>query len=253
MDDPQAVIQVRGLVNQFDNHRVHDGLDLDLWRGETLGLVGGSGAGKTVFLRTLLALRQPTAGSVRLMGEEMLGVDESLLRTRRQQLGMLFQNGALFGGLTILENVALPLREHTRLSDPLIEELALIKLGMAGLGPEVADLYSNELSGGMIRRASLARALIMDPAVLILDEPTAGLDPVNAAAFDALILELSELLDLTVLMVTHDLDALWQVTDRVVYLGRGRVLASGPMSELSQSSVPEVARYFSDRRRPKEA
>ncbi|MCP1727804.1 phospholipid/cholesterol/gamma-HCH transport system ATP-binding protein [Natronospira proteinivora] len=253
MDENTAVIQVRGLVNQFGNHRVHDGLDLDVWQGETLGLVGGSGTGKTVLLRTLLALHQPTAGSVKLMGQGMIGVDEARLRARRQQIGMLFQNGALFGGLTILENVALPLREHTRLSSAVIEELALIKLRMAGLGPEVAGRYSNELSGGMIRRASLARALIMDPALLILDEPTAGLDPINAAAFDDLILELSDLLGLTVLMVTHDLDALWQVTDRVVYLGQGRVLETGPIARLSQSEQPEVARYFSDRRRPKEA
>ena len=253
MSDRTAAITVRGLVNQFDGHRVHDGLDLDVWQGEKLGLVGGSGAGKTVLLRTLLALRAPTAGSVRLFGEEMIGVDETILRRRRQGIGMLFQNGALFGGLTVLENVALPLREHTQLSGPVIEQLALIKLRMAGLGPDVAGRYSNELSGGMIRRVSLARALIMDPGVLILDEPTAGLDPVNASAFDDLIQELSGLLGLTVLMVTHDLDALWKVTDRVVYLGRGRVLAEGPIESLSESDVPEVARYFTDRRRHEEA
>jgi len=253
MSDRTAAMEIRGLVNQFGDHRVHDGLNMDVWSGETLGLVGGSGAGKTVLLRTLLSLRTPDAGSVKLFGEEMVAVDETILRQRRQGIGMLFQNGALFGGLTVLENVALPLREHTQLSSALIEELALIKLRMAGLGSEVAGQYSNELSGGMIRRVSLARALIMDPGVLILDEPTAGLDPINAAAFDELIQELSALLGLTVIMVTHDLDALWKITDRVVYLGQGRVLDEGPIESLSQSTVPEVARYFVDRRRHEEA
>ncbi|MDQ2070034.1 ABC transporter ATP-binding protein [Natronospira bacteriovora] len=242
-------IQVRGLVNRLGDLTVHDGLDLEIPAGTTVGLVGGSGAGKTVLLRTLLALREPQAGSVRLFGQEMVGVGEAELRRRRRRIGMLFQHGALFGGLTVLENIALPLREHTALSGAVIEELALIKLKMAGLPPSAAGLYSDELSGGMIKRAALARALIMDPDILFLDEPTAGLDPVNAAAFDELIRELSELLGLTVVMVTHDLDALWQITHQVVFLGRGRVLAQGPVAEMSQSEIPEVADYFSDRRK----
>ncbi|MEA5446219.1 ATP-binding cassette domain-containing protein [Gammaproteobacteria bacterium AB-CW1] len=244
----ESVIRVRGLVNRFGQHRVHDGLDLDVFSGEILGLVGGSGAGKTVLLRTLLALRQPQAGSIRFFGEELVGASEARLRALRQRIGMLFQGGALFGGLNVIDNLTLPLREHTDLSSAVAEELALIKLEMAGLEPEVACLYPNELSGGMIKRVALARALIMDPEVLILDEPTAGLDPVNAAAFDALIVELSRLLGLTVLMVTHDLDALWQSTDRVVYLGQGRVLEQGPIDTLSQSQIPAVSRYFADRR-----
>lgn len=244
----QPAICIRGLHNRFGEHVVHDGLDLDVSRGEIVGLVGGSGAGKTVLLHTLLGLHRPDAGSVQLFGEDMVGVDEDTLRRRRQQIGMLFQNGALFGGLNVIDNITLPLREHTRLSTEVIEELALIKLALTGLDPETACLFTNQLSGGMVRRAALARALIMDPDILILDEPTAGLDPVNAGAFDELILELSELLGLTVLMVTHDLDALWQITHRVVYLGEGRVLDQGPVAAMSRSANPMVARYFTNKR-----
>lgn len=243
----QPAIAIHGLRNRFGDHTVHDGLDLEVRNGEVIGLVGGSGAGKTVLLHTLLGLRRPDAGRVRVFGEDMTGVAEHVLRRRRQHIGMLFQNGALFGGLSVIDNITLPLREHTCLSPEVADELALVKLKLVGLAPETACLYTNQLSGGMIRRASLARALIMDPEILVLDEPTAGLDPVNAAAFDRLIVELRELLGLTVLMVTHDLAALWQITDRVVYLGQGRVLAEGPIAELSRSTVPEVARYFSDR------
>ncbi len=248
-----AAIRVRRLMNRMGDTLVHDGLDFDIQAGEIIGLVGGSGAGKTVLLRTLLALREPEGGSIELFGQEMVGIGEVELRLRRRRIGMLFQHGALFGGLTVLENVSLPLREHTTLSPAVIEELALIKLKMAGLDPSVAGLYSDELSGGMIKRVALARALVMDPEVLFLDEPTAGLDPVNAAAFDELIRELSELLGLTVVMVTHDLDALWQITHRVIFLGRGKVLADGPVAEMNASSIPEVAAYFSDRRKQKEA
>lgn len=245
----EPVIRVRGLVNRFGSTTVHQGLDLDVWPEEILGVVGGSGAGKTVLLRALLSLRRPQAGSVRLSGDEMVGVAESVLRKRRQRIGMLFQNGALFGGLSILDNIAFPLREHTCLSQVVIEDLALIKLRMAGLDAKVACLFPNELSGGMVRRASLARALIMDPEFLILDEPTAGLDPINAAVFDELILELKRLLGLTVLLVTHDLDSLWRITDRVIFLGKGRVLAEGSVDAMSRSAVPEVARYFKERRK----
>lgn len=244
----EPVIRVRGLVNRFGSTTVHRGLDLDVWPREILGVVGGSGAGKTVLLRALLSLRQPEAGSVRLSGGEMIGAAESVLRKRRQRIGMLFQNGALFGGLNLLDNIAFPLREHTRLSRAVIEELALIKLQMAGLEASAACLFPNELSGGMVRRASLARALIMDPELLILDEPTSGLDPVNAANFDALILELKGLLGLTVLLVTHDLDSLWRITDRVIFLGDGRVLAEGSVEDMSRSDIPQVAGYFKQRR-----
>lgn len=246
--DRQPALKIRGLHNRFGEHVVHDGLDLEVGVGEVVGLVGGSGAGKTVLLHTLLGLHRPDAGRVEIFGRDMVDVDEGTLRQRRQQIGMLFQNGALFGGLNVIENIALPLREHTRLSNEVIEELALIKLSLTGLDPETACLFSNQLSGGMLRRAALARALIMDPDILILDEPTAGLDPVNAAAFDELIRELSELLGLTVLMVTHDLDALWQITHRVVYLGEGRVLDQGPIARMSRSAIPAVARYFTNQR-----
>lgn len=244
----QPAIRIRGLHNRFGERVVHDGLDLDVARGEVVGLVGGSGAGKTVLLHTLLGLHRPDAGRVQLFGEDMVGVEETVLRRRRQQIGMLFQNGALFGGLNVIDNIALPLREHTRLSKEVIEELALIKLTLTGLDAETACLYTNQLSGGMLRRAALARALIMDPDILILDEPTSGLDPVNAGAFDELIRELSDLLGLTVLMVTHDLDALWQITHRVVYLGEGRVLDQGPVAAMSRSEHPIVARYFANQR-----
>lgn len=245
----EPLIRVRGLVNRFGSTTVHQGLDLDVWPGEILGVVGGSGAGKTVLLRALLSLRQPQAGSVTISGDEMVGVAESVLRRRRQRIGMLFQNGALFGGLNLLDNIAFPLREHTRLSRAVIEDLALIKLRMAGLDAKAASLFPNELSGGMVRRGSLARALIMDPELLILDEPTAGLDPVNAANFDELILDLKSLLGLTVLLVTHDLDSLWRITDRVIFLGDGRVLEEGSVEDMSRSEIPQVARYFEQRRK----
>ncbi|MFO8152591.1 ABC transporter ATP-binding protein [Thioalkalivibrio sp.] len=245
----EPLIRVRGLVNRFGSTTVHQGLDLDVWPGEILGVVGGSGAGKTVLLRALLSLRQPQAGSVTISGDEMVGVAESVLRRRRQRIGMLFQNGALFGGLSLLDNISFPLREHTRLSRAVIEELALIKLRMAGLDAKAANLFPNELSGGMVRRGSLARALIMDPELLILDEPTAGLDPVNAANFDELILDLKSLLGLTVLLVTHDLDSLWRITDRVVFLGDGRVLEEGSVEDMSRSEIPQVASYFKQRRK----
>ncbi|MGM0812979.1 MAG: ABC transporter ATP-binding protein [Pseudomonadota bacterium] len=245
----EPLIRVRGLVNRFGSTTVHQGLDLDVWPGEILGVVGGSGAGKTVLLRALLSLRQPQAGSVTISGDEMVGVAESVLRRRRQRIGMLFQNGALFGGLSLLDNISFPLREHTRLSRAVIEDLALIKLRMAGLDAKAANLFPNELSGGMVRRGSLARALIMDPELLILDEPTAGLDPVNAANFDELILDLKSLLGLTVLLVTHDLDSLWRITDRVVFLGDGRVLEEGSVEDMSRSEIPQVASYFKQRRK----
>lgn len=245
----EPLIRVRGLVNRFGSTTVHQGLDLDVWPGEILGVVGGSGAGKTVLLRALLSLRQPQGGSVRISGDEMVGVAESVLRRRRQRIGMLFQNGALFGGLSVLDNITFPLREHTRLSRGVIEDLGLIKLEMAGLDTKAASLFPNELSGGMVRRASLARALIMDPELLILDEPTAGLDPVNAAKFDELILDLTSLLGLTVLLVTHDLDSLWRITDRVLFLGDGRVLEEGPVEAMSRSEIPQVAGYFKQRRK----
>ncbi len=244
--EPDTVIELRGVVTRFGDHVVHDGLDLTVRRGEILALVGGSGSGKSTLLQEIIMLRRPTAGSVRLLGEEVVGISSRRAQRLRRRFGVLFQHGALFGALTVLENVGVSLREHTHLSRDFIDELAAIKIAQAGLDvADAAGKYPGELSGGMIKRAALARAMAMDPELLFLDEPSSGLDPVSAGAFDELVLQLRDLLGLTVMMITHDLDSLWRVADRVAVLGDGRVLATAPMQELAQLDHPEVQAYFS--------
>jgi phospholipid/cholesterol/gamma-HCH transport system ATP-binding protein len=240
----EAVVEVRGLTMRFGDKLVHEAIDLSVRRGEILAIVGGSGSGKTTLLREMVLLQQPSAGSVRVMGQEVSRLSEAQMLRVRRHIGVLFQNGALFGGLSVLENVAMPLHEHTRLSNDLIDEIARVKLSLVGLSDADGLLYPNQLSGGMRKRAALARAIALDPDLLFLDEPTSGLDPLSADAFDGLVLELKAALDPTVVLVTHDMDSLWRVADRVVLLGGGRVLAEGSMPELARSRDPAVIRFF---------
>ncbi|MBU6441822.1 MAG: ATP-binding cassette domain-containing protein [Betaproteobacteria bacterium] len=243
-----AVIRARGLVNRFGATTVHEGVDLDLPRGCIMALVGGSGSGKSVLLRTLTLLRDPQAGSLELFGEDALAADAAQRTRLRTRIGVLFQGGALFSGLSVLENVVLALHEHSPLQAGLLPEVAMLKIGLAGLPADAAHKYPAELSGGMVKRAALARALALDPELLVLDEPTSGLDPVGAAAFDQLIAQLRELLGLTVLQVTHDLDSIWHGSDVVAFLARKQVLAVGSAAELAERDEPELREYFRDGR-----
>lgn len=240
----EAVLELRGVCTRFGEVVIHDRLDLDVRRGEVLALVGGSGSGKTTLLHEMIMLRRPSAGSIKLLGEEIVDARPAVMERLRQRFGVLFQQGALFSALTVLQNVGVPLREHTDLNDELIDQLALLKIQQAGLAPDAALKYPSELSGGMIKRAALARAMALDPQLLFLDEPTAGLDPASASAFDELVLRLKQWLGLTVVMVTHDLDSLWRVADRVAVLADRKVVAVAPMAELAEVDHPAVRVYF---------
>ena len=242
--DAEAVLEVRGLVSRFGEHVVHDGIDLTVRRGEIFGLVGGSGAGKSVLLNTLIGLRQPDAGEVQVFGVDPYGMSSVERRGLESRWGVLFQGGALFSALNVRDNVAAPLREHTRLSPHLIDDLADLKIRLSGLADDAGDLKPAELSGGMRKRAGLARALSMDPELLFLDEPTAGLDPIGAEQFDVLIRNLSENLGLTIFMITHDLDTLYALCDRVAVIADKKIAAVGPISELERSDHPWIREYF---------
>lgn len=239
----EPLIDVRNIVNRFGTQTVHDGLDLQLMPREILGLVGGSGSGKSVLLRTILGLNIPKSGEIFIDGTDVLKLDYDEKLKIQRKWGVLFQNGALFSGLTVLDNVALPMREHTDLPDDMITELALFKLGMVGLDATAASKYPSSLSGGMAKRASLARALALDPKILFLDEPTAGLDPIAAAAFDELILSLRDVLDLSVLIITHDLDTLTGICDRIAMLVDKKVTI-GTLEEMTHSDHPWIKEYF---------
>ena len=238
------VIQVRDLVNRFGSQAVHEHLDLDVRRGEILGVVGGSGMGKSVLLRSIVGLRRPTAGSVHVFGQDLLHLSPDQRSLVERRFGVLFQNGALFSSLNVVENVAMPLIEHAGLARPDAQALAGVKLALAGLPAGTETKYPSELSGGMVKRAALARALALDPEILFLDEPTAGLDPISAAAFDQLILTLRNALGLTVFLVTHDLDTLYTICDRVAVLSQKKVLVVGPLDEVAQYPDPWVQSYF---------
>jgi phospholipid/cholesterol/gamma-HCH transport system ATP-binding protein len=240
----ENVVEVRDVVTRFRDTVVHEGATLSVRRGEIFALAGGSGSGKTVLLQEIIMLRRPASGSITLFGRALEGLSERQAGELRRRFGVLFQHGALFSSLTVLENVGLPLREHTDLGRDLINEIAALKIALTGLPPESGAKYPSELSGGMRKRAALARALALDPEVVFLDEPTAGLDPSSAGGFDELVLKLKELLGLTVVMVTHDLDSLWRVADRVAVLGEKRVLAIGPMKEVAQVDHPLIREYF---------
>jgi phospholipid/cholesterol/gamma-HCH transport system ATP-binding protein len=241
---PEPVLEMRGIHTRFGKLVVHDQLDLEVRRGEVLALVGGSGSGKTTLLHEMIMLRQPDRGSIRLFGEEIVGAGRERMERMRRRFGVLFQQGALFTGLNVMQNVGVPLYEHGGLDAALIDQIALLKIRQAGLPADAALKYPDELSGGMVKRAALARAMALDPRLLFLDEPTSGLDPVSAGAFDELILDLKQWLGLTLVMVTHDLDLLWQVADRVAVLGEGRVIAVAPMAELEGVAHPAVRAYF---------
>jgi phospholipid/cholesterol/gamma-HCH transport system ATP-binding protein len=243
-----VVIRVRGLKVGFGEKLVMNGLDLDLYRGEVLGFVGASGAGKSVLTRTILGLIPKRAGTIEVYGADLDGLSHAERDHIEQRWGVLFQQGALFSNLTVKQNVQAPMREHLGISRRLRDELAMLKIALVGLPPDAGDKYPSELSGGMVKRAALARALALDPDILFLDEPTSGLDPIGAGEFDDLIATLQKTLDLTVFMVTHDLDSLYAICDRVAALGEGRVIAIGPISDLLQSEDPWLKTYFHGKR-----
>ncbi|MGA9343150.1 MAG: ATP-binding cassette domain-containing protein [Rhodanobacteraceae bacterium] len=244
MNARDVVIKVRGLGNRFGKQVVHENLDLDVYRGEILGVVGGSGSGKSVLLRSIIGLNEPAAGRIELLGENIATLSPERRIALERRCGVLFQNGALFSSLTVAENVLVPLREHVELAPDLMQRLAALKIALAGLQAEAGAKYPSELSGGMVKRAALARAIALDPEILFLDEPTAGLDPIGAAAFDRLILTLRESLGLTVFLVTHDLDTLYTICDRVAVIAEKRVLVAGPLNEVAQCDQPWVHDYF---------
>ena len=240
----EVVIEVKNLHTRFGSHVVHSDISFEVRRAEIFALIGGSGSGKSTLLRELILLQKPSAGSVRVLGADLQALDAGEAIALRRRWGVMFQHGGLFGALDVLQNVGLPLREHTALDSGLIDQLAGWKLAMTGLAPEVGALAPAALSGGMMKRASLARALALDPELLFLDEPTAGLDPVSAGGVDALVLQLRALFGLTIVMITHDLDLLWQVADRVAVLADGRLQAIGSMAELAALDHPAVRPYF---------
>lgn len=243
-DDSDVIIRVRSLRNQFGDQVIHDDLDLDVDRGEVLGVVGGSGTGKSVLLRTIVGLNRPAAGHIEVFGESLADLAETEREKLEERWGVLFQDGALFSSLSVAQNVEVPLREHTDLPLDLIDEIAALKISMTGLPAEAGPKFPSELSGGMRKRAGLARALALDPEILFLDEPTAGLDPIGAAAFDELIRQLQQALGLTVFMVTHDLDSLHAICDRIAVLADKRVMVIGTMEEMLQHSHPWIREYF---------
>ncbi|MCX7568227.1 ABC transporter ATP-binding protein [Sulfitobacter sp. F26169L] len=242
--DEQPMVRVRGLVTRFGTHTVHDGLDLDVKRGEIIGVVGGSGTGKSVLLRAIVGLLQPNEGKIEVFGESVRNTSEDHYRRLRRRWGVMFQDGALFSSLTVRQNVEAPMREQLDIDDTLRETLAAIKVRMVGLPENAMDKYPSELSGGMRKRAGFARAIALDPELVFLDEPTAGLDPIGAAAFDELIKQLQAALGLTVFLVTHDLDSLHAICDRVAVLAEKKVLAVGTMDEMLKIDHPWVQEYF---------
>ena len=238
------VIEMRKICTSFGTHSVHTDLDLDVRRGEIFAIVGGSGSGKSTLLREMIMLHRPTSGSIKVLGADLQTISAEEAMILRQRWGVMFQHGGLFGTLNVRDNIGLPLREHTRLDETLINEVAAWKLTLSGLAPETGLQYPTELSGGMLKRASLARALAFDPELLFLDEPTAGLDPGGASGIDELVHTLHDLYRSTIVIITHDLDLLWQVTDRVAVLGEGKVVGLGSMLELSQMDNPIIREYF---------
>ena len=240
----ETVIEISNLSTRFGDHVVHSELNLEVRRAEIFAIIGGSGSGKSTLLREMIVLQRPSSGSIRVFGLDLQKIRDDEALALRRRWGVMFQHGGLFGSLTVRENIGLPLREHTGLPDGLIDEIAAWKLAMTGLKPEVGAQYPSELSGGMMKRASLARALALDPELLFLDEPTAGLDPDSAAGVDELVRKLRDLFGLTIVMITHDLDLLWQVADRVAVLAYGKVQGVGSMSELSFMDNPAIRQFF---------
>ncbi|WP_245238741.1 ABC transporter ATP-binding protein [Methylobacterium platani] len=245
---PDAIIRVRDLVVAFGERTVLKGLNLDIRRGEILGFVGPSGQGKSVLTRTLLGLVPKRSGTIEVFGEDVDRLSLAQRRVIERRWGVLFQQGALFSALTVKQNIQVPMREHLDLSERLLDEFARLKIEMVGLKPDAADKLPSELSGGMIKRAALARALALDPEVLFLDEPTSGLDPIGAGEFDELVATLQRTLGLTVFMVTHDLDSLYTACDRIAALGDGQIIAEGPIEAMLASDHPWLRSYFHGKR-----
>jgi phospholipid/cholesterol/gamma-HCH transport system ATP-binding protein len=241
---PDTVLEMHQVVTRFGSHVVHKCVNLDVRRAEIFAVIGGSGSGKSTLLREMILLHIPNEGSVRVLGVDLANITDDAALALRLRFGVLFQQGGLFGSLTVLENIGLPLREHRQLNDQQVDAIATEKLAVVGLDAAVAGQYPSELSGGMLKRAALARALVLDPQLLFLDEPTAGLDPQSAAGIDDLVLHLSNQLGLTVVMITHDLDLLWQIADRVAVLADGTVQGIGSMAELAQMDVPAIRPFF---------
>jgi phospholipid/cholesterol/gamma-HCH transport system ATP-binding protein len=239
----EVVIKVQGLVNAFGDKVIHDHIDLEVYRGEVLGVVGGSGAGKSVLLRTIIGLNKPKEGSVEVFGKKTAFAESGRMRALEMRWGVLFQEGALFSSQTVEENIEVPLREYTAMAEPLMREIAAMKLAMVGLPEDTAQKFPSQLSGGMKKRAGLARALALDPELLFLDEPTSGLDPISANQFDELIKNLQKSLGLTVFLVTHDLDSLRAVCDRVAVLVNNKI-KSGTIAELRKDPDPWIQEYF---------
>jgi phospholipid/cholesterol/gamma-HCH transport system ATP-binding protein len=237
------VIRVKGVVTRFGAATIHDGINLEVRRGEVLGVVGGSGTGKSVLLRTIIGLTRPTAGGIEVFGHDMLRLSAAEQRQLEQRWGVLFQDGALFSSLTVAQNIEVPLREHYPMPEPLMDEIAACKIGMVGLPEDTAEKFPAQLSGGMRKRSGLARALALDPEILFLDEPTAGLDPISAADFDQLIRDLKASLGLTVFLVTHDLDTLFAICDRVAVLV-DKKLRIGTLAQHLRDDHPWIHAYF---------
>ncbi len=249
----KPVIEIQDLGNYLGGRWVHEGLDLTIYRGEIVAIIGPSGCGKTTLLRSILMLQKPTSGTIKVFGIDVVGCSESEALAVQRRWGVMFQSSALFSSLRVLENVEFPLNEYTQLRTDIKGEIALLKIAMAGLEMEAANKYPAELSGGMKKRAALARAIALDPELVFLDEPTTGLDPKSAGEMDDLILHLRDTLGLTFVMVTHDLDTLWRVPDRVIFLDEGKALAAMPMSELARQKQPSIRDYFSgDRAYPRD-
>jgi len=248
MPEPdRTVIEVEDIVTRFDEETVHDGVSFTVERGILVALIGGSGTGKSVLLREIIGLQRPTSGRIRLLGTDVWGCPEAEMNAVRRRFGMMFQDGALFSSLTVWQNVAVPLIEHADVPVPLLNPLVKLRLAQAGLEPDAAEKMPSELSGGMRKRAAIARALALEPEVLFLDEPTSGLDPTTARGFDHLVRSLVDDLGITVFLVTHDLDTLLTVVDRVIVLGRGTVLADGTMQEVMAVDDEWIKSYFSVR------
>lgn len=244
----EVVIDVRGLTTRFGQQVVHDQLDLQIHRGELVALIGGSGTGKSVLVREIIGLQRPTAGDVQVLGTSMWGAPDAELARVRRRIGMMFQEGALFSSLTVAQNIATVLDENLQLSPGLRDALVQLRLSLAGLPAEAAHKMPSALSGGMKKRAALARAIALEPEILFLDEPTSGLDPITARAFDALLTFLNRDLGITVLLVTHDLDTLLGIARRVVVLGQGQVIADGDIAQITAVAHPWIQSYFSARK-----
>ena len=239
-----AVIDIRNLHTRYGKAVVHEDASLSVRPGEIFSLVGASGCGKSTLLRAVIMLLQPVSGSIKVFGQEVIGLSDDEALPLRRRWGVMFERGALFSSLTVAENVGMVLHEHTNLSKSLIDEVVALKIALTGLPADAGAKYPNELSGGMRKRAALARAIALDPELLFLDEPTAGLDPLSASGIDELVKSLRDVLGLTIMMVTHDLDLLWRTADRVAVLDKGQILGIGSMTELSKMDHPLVREYF---------